>query len=162
MEKCALAETISKISRKEFGLMYYSAGELEKIINENRAIFFEESGKPAAFGGWTFREKGWVEVHTLYIWPEFRGKGYLRKVFQEIYNRLKNQATKALFFTFAPGVKHVAIDYNFRRAFLTDLPIKILWRIFIHRIHPKRWPSYLKYLRHPFKLFAFRIYILTS
>jgi len=159
MNNRVLAKNIASISKKELGLLYYSSDELEKIISENRAIFLEEDGRPAAFGAWTFREKRWIEVHTLYIWPAFRGKGYLRKVFQEIYKRIAGQGINALLFTFNPKVKHVAAAYNFQKSSLAALPPQIIWRIFLHRIHPGRWFSYLKYFCHPLQIFRFEVYV---
>ena len=154
-----VAKQISDISRKEVNLLYYSSEELEKALAEGRAVYFEENGKLAAFGAWSKRADC-AELHALYIYPEFRGKGYLRKIFQKLYEAAKQKGIKvAYFFTQAPEVVHVAGDYGFKPTSHASLPNGVFGEIIWHRIHPKRWFSYLKYLSRPAKLFGFKVYI---
>ncbi len=153
-----LAKIVSDISKKELGLLYYSPAELEEIINENRAIVFEENGKLSAFGSWTFHGD-WVEVHTLYISPEFRGQGYLRKLFSGIYERLKEVKSRAFFFTQSPAVAHVAEEFQFKPALYSNLPAGILFRLILHRSQPRRWIYYSKYLKLLSGLLRFKVFI---
>lgn len=153
-----LAKILSEVSTKELGLLYYSPKEIEKNIQNARYVVFEENGKLAAFGTWSFR-KDWAEIHGLYVAPEFRHRGYLTKVFAAIYEKLKNCGKTAVFFTQAPSVKHLAEKYGFESASHFDIPFGILLKIALHRLNPIRWRHYLKYWTSPFKLFKFQVFI---
>ncbi len=153
-----MAKIVSDASKKELGLLYYSPAELERIIEEKRFVSFEEDGKLAAFGVWTMHGE-WIEAHTLYISPEFRGRGYLRKLFNGIYERLKGTNKKAFFFTVAPAVSHVAEEFNFKPASYSDIPFQVLLRIILHRLQPRRWFYYRKYLTHLGHLFKFKVFV---
>ncbi len=146
-----LAKEISAISRRELGLLYYFPEEIERAFKENRAVIVEEGEKLVGWGFWTIRnglpggEAGWLETHTLYIYPEFRGKGYLNKVFETAYQRLKDANLRAFFFTRAGAVMHMAEKYGFKKASAFDIPILVWLKMLWHRINPRRWSSYLKY-----------------
>lgn len=159
MKTAEVAKFISEVSKKELGLLYYSAEELERIIAGDQAVVLEENNQLAAFGAWTFRNEGWVEAHTLYIAPEFRGKGYLRKIFAGIYEKLRNQTAKAFLFTQAPAVIRVANDYGFKRSSFFSLPRGVLLKIILRRIDPRAWVYYFKYASAIFRLFKFRLFV---
>ena len=147
-----LAKEISSISRKELGHLYYSSREIAKALEENRYAMVTEGEKIAAFGFWRITdgpprlgEAGWAEFHTLYIYPEFRGQGYLGRLFEVIYQRLKDANLRAFFFTRAGAVEHTAVKYGFRKGSMSEIPFVVLIRALKHHLHPRRWTSYLKY-----------------
>ncbi|TSC89927.1 MAG: hypothetical protein G01um10143_417 [Parcubacteria group bacterium Gr01-1014_3] len=145
-----LAKTISAVSKKELGLLYYFPEEIERALKENRAVIIEENGRLVGWGFWTIRNgpprrASWLEVHTLYIYPEFRGRGYLNKFFDMAYQRLKDANLRAYFFTRAGAVMHMAEKYGFKKASVSDIPISVWIKMLLHRLNPRRLSSYLKY-----------------
>lgn len=144
MDVKELAKTISAVSKKELGLLYYFPEEVERALKENRAVIIEENDKLIGWGLWTIRN-GWMETHTLYIYPEFRGKGYLNKFFETAYQRLKDSNLRAFFFTRAGAVMHMADKYGFKKSSALDIPILVWLKMLLHRANPRRWSSYLKY-----------------
>ncbi len=144
MDTRSLAKVISEISKKELGHLYYSPEEIAKALEENRYAMIKEGEKIAAFGFWRI-VRGWAEFHTLYIYPEFRGQGYLGRLFEAIYQRLKDVNLRAYFFTRAGAVEHTAEKYGFKKGSMLDIPARVLTKMLMHHLHPRRWSSYLKY-----------------
>ena len=158
MENKELAQWISDISKKELGLLYYFPEEIEEAIKENRYILLKEGDRRVGFGLWTIRAN-WLELHTLYIAPEFRGRGYMSKLLEVGYERLKDSPFKIYAFTRAGAVMHGIEKYGFRPGSFFDLPWRVIFGIFWHRLNPRRWPSYLKYGWKIFGAWKWELYI---
>src|SRR3989344_2186694 len=75
MDNGQLVKSISEISKKEAPLLYYYPKEVERAISDGRLITVCENGKNIGFGFW-HSYGNWIELSTMYIAPEFRGKGY--------------------------------------------------------------------------------------
>mgnify|MGYP001579980586 CR=1 FL=1 len=160
MDAKAAARTISEASRKELSLLYYLPEELERAISENRAVILEEDGK--LVGGCFWRKiEDWLELDTLYILPEFRGRGYARKLFSKARNYLQANPNfkKAFGFTQVSVVKKILEEYGFRPARFSHLPWRMWAKIIRHRLHPMRVLSYLKYFRELSRLGTWQLYV---
>ncbi len=159
------AAYISAITKRELGHLYYAPAEMEQALRENRGLILEENNRIVAFAFWTIAggppggEASWYELRTLYIDPDFRGQGYIRKLFAALYERLKDEAKHAFFFTRSGAAAHVASEYGFRRGSYFDLPFGVAARELIHQLHPLRLLSYLKYGWKIFGVWKWELYI---
>lgn len=153
-----LAKTISEISRKEIPLLYYFPEEVEKAIQDNRLVVLGQENKNIAFAFWR-RYGDWIELSTMYIVPEFRGQGYLHKLVDAIHFKLQDEKANLLLFTQAPQVAHVIERFGFKRAPMVALPLSVLAKIILHRLHPRRWLSYAKHIKNIPRVFKTRLYL---
>lgn len=143
-----LAKTISQISKKELGLLYYFPSEIQRALNNRRAAIIYKDNKLAGFGFLTPRGKNYAEIHTLYVSPKFRGQGILNEIISSLVKLSKEaQISRAFFFTLNPAVKHVAENFNAQQKSFWSLPFKARLKILSMRLNPRRWISYLKYLK---------------
>lgn len=156
-----MARVISEISRKTVPLLYYLPEEIEKATQEDRLLLIKENEKIVAFAFWYFYDN-WVELATLYVAPEFRGRGYLRQMVNKIAEGLKDKNVKPFLFTQVPQVAHVAESFGLKQTPYSTLPLQIFLRILLHRLHPRRWLSYLKHLKNIPRIFKTRLYLRDS
>ncbi|TSC82801.1 MAG: hypothetical protein G01um101419_488 [Parcubacteria group bacterium Gr01-1014_19] len=159
MDPKAIAKTISEASRKELTLLYYLPDELERAINEKRAVILEEEGR--LIGGCFWRKVGdWLELDTLYILPEFRGRGYVRKLFSRAkdYLQINPDFRKAFLFTQVPAIRKIVAEYDFQPKRFSRLPWSVWLKIFKHRLHPLRILSYFKYFRELRRLGTWQLF----
>lgn len=164
MDAKELAEMISEVSRRESTLLYYSPKELEAAIREDRGSVLIEGGKFIGCGFWSNRGDGWVEFDTMYVAPEFRGRGYSKKIMglmkEKAQQRLSGQ--NAFLFTQVPAMRKMVEGLGFLPVEFSELPRKLWWKIIFHRLHPKRWLSYAKYLSQPERVGSWQLYILKT
>lgn len=159
-----LAELISEISRRESTLLYYSPEELAAAIREDRGSVIMEDGKFIGCGFWSDRGDGWVEVDTMYVAPGFRGRGYALKLMYLLKEKAQKRLVgkKALLFTQVPAIKSLVERLGFVPAKFSDLPAKLWFKIILHRLHPMRILSYIKYLPLLKFISSLQLYILTT
>lgn len=173
MDPKVVARTISEASRKELSLLYYLPEELERAINENRAVILEEEGR--LIGGCFWRRvNDWLELDTLYILPEFRGRGYVRKLFSRVKDYLQANpdfsseggsapgGKKAFAFTQVQAIRKIITEYGFKPERFSRLPWGVWLKIFKHRLHPMRVLSYFKYFRELSRLGTWQLYVFVS
>lgn len=148
-----LIKEISEITKTEKRLIFYVPAEIRKNIANNQIVVLKDNGRLAAFGMWDFYFDGWAEVHSLFVAPEFRGQGYLRKIFAEIEANLKNhpEISKVFFFSRAPAAIHVGQEHGFKRVSYWHLPVKIWLKVIAERLKFKKIPVYLK---HGWRIFS--------
>lgn len=155
-----LAREISKITRKENFLLYHTVKEVEDILSKGDAALLKESGKLAAFMLWSSRA-GWVELHTAYVVPEFRGRGYYQKLQEEARVKiLANSPSHVFFFTRVPAVANLWRDYGTKDSAYSFLPKKVWLEILKHRLMPQRWLSYFKHGLNIFQAASSSLHIL--
>ncbi len=159
MDPKAIAKTISGASRKELSLLYYLPEELERAINEKRAVILEEDGRLIGACFWR-KVDDWLELDTLYILPEFRGRGYVRKLFSRAKDYLQTNldSRKAFLFTQVPAIRKIVAEYGFQPKKFSRLPWSVWLKILKHRLHPLRILSYLKYFRELRRLGAWQLF----
>lgn len=164
MDAKELAGMISAVSRQETTLLYYSPEELEKAIREDRGSVIVEDGKFVGCGFWADRGGGWVEFDTMYVAPEFRRRGYSRKIMQLMKEKAQKRLVgqKAFLFTQVPAMRKMVEGLGFLPVEFSALPGRLWWKIIFHRMHPKRWISYAKYLPHLNRVGSWQLYILTT
>lgn len=146
------AEIISEITRRETRLLYYFPEEIKATIGAGRAVLIKENGELAAFALWDYYGNDWIEIHTIYVRPEDRGRGYSRWLIEEIKNRLAGFRGRIFFFTTSPIIMKIGEELGFKKRSLFSLPAGILLKIIIHRLHPRRWLSYFKKIQLGFVL----------
>lgn len=143
---------ISGITRIESRLIYYSPIEVAKALKEDRVVLIREAGKLAAFG--IFDIYGdWIELHTIYVMPEFRGRGYSHEVISGLkqLDKYHHLGTKKIFmFSRAPQIIRIAQEYGFKSVSFWHLPMRLILKILIHRFAVHRLPTHLK---HGWKIF---------
>lgn len=148
------SEIISRISKKEPGLLYYSPCEIQKALDAKRAVVLENKGRLVGFGFWT-PYGSFAEIHTLYICPEFRGRGFIDKILGELAKSVEAAGiSKMFFFTVHPAIRHVAKKFGARKCSFLSLPVTTQLRVIRHRFNIRRWPNYFKYFKSGFKLFS--------
>lgn len=157
----SLAKHISQITRSEPRLLYYSPRDIQKNINNNRILTFDKKGKLAGFVFW-HQFNNWAEISAIYIKPEFRNKGYSRKIFEDLYEKMKDKNNKIVIFTSSPKIIGLLKKNNFKRVSFLSLPFDIVIRIILHRTNPKRWLSYLELLKTPARPFKTRIFTMRT
>ena len=160
MEITEEARTISRKILNEVGLLYQSAMEIQKAINEKRTVILYRNDQIAAFCIWTFYGD-WCEIASLYVEEKFRNLPYLQKIISSIKNRLEPMAKNIFFFTRHPVIVRIAQGADFIKVPYWKLPTKVWIKILIHRLHPIRIISYLKFLKLGLKIFQlnFSLYI---
>ncbi|MDP2695815.1 MAG: GNAT family N-acetyltransferase [bacterium] len=152
------AHIISAISGREPGLLYYFPKEIQRAINDKRAIIIENDQELVACGFWT-RHGDLAEIHTLYVCPELRNSGHARKLIVALEKSIKHAGiNKAFLFTKHSAIEHIAKEYGGHNDRLFSLPTRTLAKIFVHRLNPLRWASYFKYFQS--KSWSFKLIII--
>lgn len=145
MEK--LIKEISELTKSEERLFYWLPKEIEKNIRDNQIVFYEEDGELAAFCLWNFYG-GWVEIHTVFVAPRFRGRGYLRRIFNDVTASLEKRLHEIrgiFFFTRVPAMRHVAQEYGFKTVSYWRLPFGVWLKIIQTRLNPRKLSSHFKH-----------------
>ena len=158
MDNGQLVKSISEISKKEIPLLYYYPKEVERAISDGRLITVCENGKNIGFGFW-HSYGNWIELSTMYIAPEFRGKGYLHKLIDAIRLKLQDKIPNLFLFTQAPQVVRVIENFGFGPASLSSLPFSVLAKLILHRLNLRRWLSYAKHIKNLPRVFETRLYV---
>jgi len=155
-----LAREISEITRQEKFLLYHSPREIENILAKGNAVILKEGGKLAALMLWSDRA-GWVEFHTGYVAPEFRGQGYYKKIQEEARKKILASSARNIFlFTRVPAIANLWRHQGIRASAYSALPKAVWLEILKHRLSPARWPSYFKHGLNIFKAASSSLHIL--
>ena len=149
----SLAKIISEITRQDEHLLYYLPEEVEACLQEKRAVILQEKESLIAFILWDYYGD-WIQAHTIYVMPEFRGRGYFRKLVVELKTQFDNpkyKNKKFFLFTRVPAVKHVLGGYGFIPKPYRYLPISVWWKLLRERFQFRKLLSHLK---HGFLIFS--------
>ena len=138
-------------------MLYRTPKEIQKALDENRAVLIKESDKIIGFAFW-YNHKNWCEISNLFVDPAFRGQGYFTKILQELVDRLAGQNKNFFVFTFHPAVIKQITKYNFVQASYFSIPPHVWIPYIISLLHPSRIPSYLKIWAKD-SFFKFKLYI---
>jgi len=145
MEISKEALIVSKITREHIGLIYQTPREVQKAIDEDRALISYYDEQPAIFCLWDFYGE-WCEINTLYADHKLRKKiPVLKKVYEELKNELGSMTKKAVVFTRHPAVARMIRLIGFKKTSVWKLPWSLLLKLLFHRLHPNRLVSYTKY-----------------
>ncbi len=157
------SKIISEITKSESRLLYYLPEEIERAFAEGRGVVIRDGEKLVGFGLWDFY-RDWTELHTLYIAPEYRGRGYLKKIVAEAAEKLKNQGrtNKLFLFTLAPRVASVAAAHRFKNASYFSLPLKTWLAIGKARANPKKLFAYFKHGFHIVDAIRAQLWVLDN
>lgn len=156
-----IAKKISDITKNSDRLIYYPPEEVQKNFEKDQIVFFQEGEELAAFGLWDYYGD-WVEIHTGYVAPEFRGMGYGRKLLEEMKKKLeaRDRGKNFLLFTRAPQIAHLVSEFGFKKAAFWKLPLNVWLKIIFSRLSLKKLPTYIKHGLNIFAALNSRLFIL--
>jgi len=151
---------ISKKTKENLGLIYQTPREVQRAIDNDRALIFYNQDKPTAFCLWNFFGE-WCEVIALYAEPEVRKTGILEKVHKDMLDRLGKVVKKVFVFTRHPAVARLVRSIGFKKASVWKLPWIVIFKLIYNRLDLRRLLSYTKF-GFKFSYLNWKMYIWKS